>query len=173
MLSRKAQKLYDAITARGGGIVDEYLIKDMTGLSHGSIVAARHELIEAGLLTLSKACRKMVYHLTGKPRQNPPVKPAAAAAPLPAAAPPKIPAAKAIPAQKPLDSLCTFTTMPHIAGTYYDFDEWSDEVNATLGGCVEISESLVEDGVYMVYSHDYETEDTYYTETTDEGFVVT
>ena len=79
MLSRKAQKLYDAITARGGGIVDEYLIRDMTGLSHGSIVAARHELIDAGLLTLSKTCRKMVYHLTGqltRPQSEPAPSPA-------------------------------------------------------------------------------------------------
>ena len=95
MLSRKAQKLYDAITARGGGIVDEYLIRDMTGLSHGSIVAARHELIDAGLLTLSKTCRKMVYHLTGqltrqknKPATRPAAIPVAPAAPQPGQVPP-------------------------------------------------------------------------------------
>ena len=131
MLSRKAQKLYDAITARGGGIVDEYLIRDMTGLSHGSIVAARHELIDAGLLTLSKTCRKMVYHL-----------------------------------------LYTFSTMPHITGTYCDFDEWTDALMDALGDCLDISESLVEEGTYTVYAQDYDQEDTYHTEETEDGFVV-
>ena len=162
MLSRKAQKLYDAITARGGGIVDEYLIRDMTGLSHGSIVAARHELIDAGLLTLSKTCRKMVYHLTGQlTRQKSEPAPRPATIPVTPAAP-----------QPADDDLYTFSTMPHITGTYCDFDEWTDALMDALGDCLDISESLVEEGTYTVYAQDYDQEDTYHTEETEDGFVV-
>ena len=169
MLSRKAQKLYDAITARGGGIVDEYLIRDMTGLSHGSIVAARHELIDAGLLTLSKACRKMVYHLTGqltRQKSEPAPRPAATPIATPVAA---APAPSAPPAAS---DLYTFSTMPHITGTYCDFDEWTDALMDALGDCLDISESLVEEGTYTVYAQDYDQEDTYHTEETEDGFVV-
>ena len=54
--------------------------------------------------------------------------------------------------------------MPHIAGTFYDFDEWTDALMNALGACIYISESLAGDGTYTVYSHEYEGEDTYLTE---------
>ena len=41
-----------------------------------------------------------------------------------------------------------------------------------LGSCVDISESLLEEGTYTVYSHEYEGEDTYHTWQTEDGFVV-
>ena len=62
--------------------------------------------------------------------------------------------------------------MPHIAGTFYDFDEWTDALMNALGACIYISESLTCDGTYTVYSHEYEGEDTYLTETTEDGFIV-
>ena len=51
-------------------------------------------------------------------------------------------------------------------------DEWTDALMNALGDCLDISESLVEEGTYTVYSHDFESEDTYHTETTSEGFIV-
>ena len=62
--------------------------------------------------------------------------------------------------------------MPHVAGTFFYFDEWTDALMNALGDCLDISESLVEEGTYTVYSHDFESEDTYHTETTSEGFIV-
>ena len=49
MVSAKAEKLLAVIQAKGGGILDEYLLRDKTGLSHGSIVAGRKELEMAGI----------------------------------------------------------------------------------------------------------------------------
>ena len=66
----------------------------------------------------------------------------------------------------------TFSTMPHITGTYCDFDEWTDALMDALGDCLDISESLVEEGTYTVYAQDYDQEDTYHTEETEDGFVV-
>ena len=63
-------------------------------------------------------------------------------------------------------------SMPHIAGTFFDFDEWTDALMNALGDCLDISESLVEEGTYTVYSNDYECEDTYHTEITEDGFIV-
>ena len=63
-LSRKAVILYGYISGCGGGALDEWQLRDKTGLSHGSVCAARKELVEAGLLTLGKEGRKMIYQLT-------------------------------------------------------------------------------------------------------------
>ena len=65
-LSRKAALLLAVLRRRGGGIIDEYLLRDGTGLSHGSIVAARRELLAGGQLQLAKQNRKLVYILTGQ-----------------------------------------------------------------------------------------------------------
>lgn len=66
-LSRKARLLLSYLEASGGGIIDEWRIKDATDLSHGSICAARRELIEAGYLGIAKEFRKTVYVLKTPP----------------------------------------------------------------------------------------------------------
>ena len=70
------------------------------------------------------------------------------------------------------DPAAFLPAMPHIADTFYDFDEWTDALMNALGACIYISESLAGDGTYTVYSHEYEGEDTYLTETTEDGFIV-
>jgi hypothetical protein len=177
MLSAKAEKLLAVIAAKGGGILDEYLLRDKTSLSHGSIVAGRQELERAGLLTLTKQGRKLYYTLT---RQN--ATPVTGQPPLtdspPESAPPPASddtstAAPAMAEPPNSDSAAAFLpAMPHIAGTFYDFDEWTDALMNALGACIYISESLTGDGTYTVYSHEYEGEDTYLTETTEDGFIV-
>ena len=178
MLSKKAEKLLAVIQAKGGGILDEYLLRDKTGLSHGSIVAGRKELEMAGLLTLTKQGRKLYYTLTEG--QNAPLTgqvPVDGQPPAPAPAdvqadtsPPASDTAAAPPSS---DASAAFLpAMPHIAGTFYDFDEWTDALMNALGSCIYISESLTGDGTYTVYSHEYEGEDTYLTETTEDGFIV-
>jgi hypothetical protein len=203
MVSAKAEKLLAVIQAKGGGILDEYLLRDKTGLSHGSIVAGRKELEMAGLLQLTKQGRKLYYTLTGQNDTpltgQPPVAVSPANAVSPAGgslhpAPPAVSPApaetQAVPSPPPAsddtstatpamaeppnsDSAAAFLpAMPHIAGTFYDFDEWTDALMNALGACIYISESLTGDGTYTVYSHEYEGEDTYLTETTEDGFIV-
>ena len=65
-LSRKGKILYDYI-AENGSLLDEWKLRDATGLSHGSFCAARKELVEAGLLVLGKDGRKTTYKLTCQP----------------------------------------------------------------------------------------------------------
>ena len=197
MVSAKAEKLLAVIQAKGGGILDEYLLRDKTGLSHGSIVAGRKELEMAGLLQLTKQGRKLYYTLTGQndtplTGQPPlatspaggslaPAPPAVSPAPAETQAAPSPPpasddtstAAPAMAEPPNSDSAAAFLpAMPHIAGTFYDFDEWTDALMNALGACIYISESLAGDGTYTVYSHEYEGEDTYLTETTEDGFIV-
>lgn len=178
MLSEKAEKLLTVIREKGGGTLDEYLLRDRTGLSHGSIVAGRKELETAGLLQLTKQGRKLYYTLTEE--QNAPLTgqvPVDGQPPAPAPAdvqpdtsPPAGDTAAAPPSS---DASAAFLpAMPHIAGTFYDFDEWTDALMNALGACIYISESLTGDGTYTVYSHEYEGEDTYLTETTEDGFIV-
>ena len=62
-LTDKAQRLYDCIKEKGGGVIEEWCICDKTGMSHGSFVAARKELVAAGLLLLGKKVRKTTYQL--------------------------------------------------------------------------------------------------------------
>ena len=176
MLSEKAEKLLAVIREKGGGTFDEYLLRDKTGLSHGSIVAGRKELEMAGLLTLTQQGRKLYYTLTEE--QNAPLTgqvPVDGQPPAPAdvqadTSPPAGDTAAAPPSS---DASAAFLpAMPHIAGTFYDFDEWTDALMNALGACIYISESLTCDGTYTVYSHEYEGEDTYLTETTEDGFIV-
>lgn len=197
MVSAKAEKLLAVIQAKGGGILDEYLLRDKTGLSHGSIVAGRKELEMAGLLQLTKQGRKLYYTLTGQNDTpltgQPPLATSPAGgslAPAPPAVSPAPAETQAAPSPPPAsddtstappamaeppnsDSAAAFLpAMPHIAGTFYDFDEWTDALMNALGACIYISESLAGDGTYTVYSHEYEGEDTYLTETTEDGFIV-
>ena len=92
MVSAKAEKLLAVIQAKGGGILDEYLLRDKTGLSHGSIVAGRKELEMAGLLQLTKQGRKLYYTpLTGQPPVT--TSPANAVSPAGGSLPPATPSA--------------------------------------------------------------------------------
>lgn len=222
-LTEKAEKLYACIKKRGGGAIEEWWLRDQTGLSHGSFCAARKELVAAGLLVLGKDIRKTTYEvreLTGKTgaedaltcqkeeravltsqpcdgaahtcqKQHLP-ETAQAAADKPPAAPAAVRSiAISSEPMRQADELSVETVqeaeakqaprggdfffaspMPHVAGTFFDFDEWTDALMNALGDCLDISESLVEEGTYTVYSHDFESEDTYHTETTSEGFIV-
>lgn len=222
-LTEKAEKLYACIKKRGGGAIEEWWLRDQTGLSHGSFCAARKELVAAGLLVLGKDIRKTTYEvreLTGKTgaenaltcqkeeravltsqpcdgaalpcqKQHLPETAQAAADKPPAASAAVRSTAISSDPMRQADELSVETVqeaeakqaprggdfffaspMPHVAGTFFDFDEWTDALMNALGDCLDISESLVEEGTYTVYSHDYESEDTYHTETTADGFIV-
>ena len=69
-LSRKAVIRYGYIQECGGGALDEWQMRDKTGLSHGSICAARKELVNAGLLTLGKDGRRTTYILTSQAEKS-------------------------------------------------------------------------------------------------------
>lgn len=61
--STKARKLYAALAKRNGGVIPEYRLRDDTGLSHGSFIAARQELRRLGLIELSHVNRRACYRL--------------------------------------------------------------------------------------------------------------
>lgn len=262
-LSRKAELLLAVLIRRGGGIVDEYLLRDGTGMSHGSIVAARRELVAGGWLQLGKKERKLVYVLTGQGGKIPPQSAGARAAgtpsPLPeprrtaagvglvseiasrrtttgagmgtvdaeparldnhpqlqpespagdlepaasgaatavqtAAAgttadgsrPQPAPADRAVsqpPSSVPVpiddseleDEDTSFARliepMEHVTGHFGSFDEWTDVLIDTLGGNIDITESLVEDGAYQIHSYDHDCDDCYQVTATDDGILV-
>lgn len=179
-LSRKAELLLAVLIRRGGGIVDEYLLRDGTGLSHGSIVAARRELVAGGWLRLGKKERKLVYILTGQGGNGSPQ-------------PPAMPAETALTDLLPAPSVdrsstvvnpCTETEgedtgfarliepMERVTGRFGSFDEWTDVLIDTLGGNVDITESLVEDGAYQIHSYDHDCDDCYQVTATDDGILV-
>ena len=180
-LSRKAALLFAYLQKTGGGSLDEWRVRDRTGLSHGSIVAARRELVAAGLVTLSKSCRHFVYALTGQGQSLPETAEAAESL-SPAVSSESMRQAEELSVETVQEAEAKHaprggdfffaSPMPHVAGTFFDFDEWTDALMNALGDCLDISESLVEEGTYTVYSHDFESEDTYHTETTSEGFIV-
>ena len=179
-LSRKAELLLAVLIRRGGGIVDEYLLRDGTGLSHGSIVAARRELVAGGWLRLGKKERKLVYILTGQGGNGSPQ-------------PPAMPAETALTDLLPAPSVdrsstvvnpCTeregedtgfarlIEPMERVTGRFGSFDEWTDVLIDTLGGNVDITESLVEDGAYQIHSYDHDCDDCYQVTATDDGILV-
>lgn len=199
-LSRKAELLLAVLIRRCGGIVDEYLLRDGTGLSHGSIVAARRELVAGGWLRLGKKERKLVYILTGQgqtdeqlPAMSSP--PPSAIAPVPgdpsnvtaaeslagSCAAPRPPAKaaetnSAPPSPPSVEEDTGFARliepMEHITGHFSSLDEWTDVLIDTLGGNIDITESLVEDGAYQIHSYDRDCDDCYQVTATDDGILV-
>ena len=177
-LSRKAVILYGYIQGCGGGALDEWQMRDKTGLSHGTICAARKELVDAGLLTLGKDGRRTTYLLTSQDDQSADAPaepdgltepaPAEAAAPVEVSPPPAVkaglvkPAAPAAPAQ---------VEMPRVAGVFNSFDDWLSTLTMELGGCVNVSESLVTPDEYIVYSDEYGMEDRYIVTENEDGSV--
>ncbi|MCH3959604.1 MAG: hypothetical protein LKE51_09495 [Selenomonas sp.] len=199
-LSRKAELLLAVLIRRSGGIVDEYLLRDGTGLSHGSIVAARRELVEGGWLRLGKKERKLVYILTGQGQtdeqlpamsapppsaialvQADPSNVTAADAAASSCAVPWPPAKAAGPHSAPpsppsVEEDTGFARliepMEHVTGHFSSLDEWTDVLIDTLGGNVDITESLVEDDAYQIHSYDHGCDDCYQVTATDDGILV-
>ena len=196
-LTPKAEKLLAYIQKVGGGVLDEWYIRDKTGLSHGTICAARKELVEKGLLRLGKEMRKMTYQLVDLTGQLPKGKADTPIVSLTAAvridpsseavsaqvAPP--PPAKAVlapvvkspaqPKKKPAPKPANVqeAIMPRVTGDFADFDDWLMALNNEFGGCVDVSQSLVSADEYTVFSPDYEGEDSYtVTENEDGGITV-
>ena len=196
-LTPKAEKLLAYIQKAGGGVLDEWYIRDKTGLSHGTICAARKELVEKGLLRLGKEMRKMTYQLVDLTGQLPKGKADTPIVSLTAAvridpsseavsaqvAPP--PPAKAVlapvvkspaqPKKKPAPKPANVqeAIMPRVTGDFADFDDWLMALNNEFGSCVDVSQSLVSADEYTVFSPDYEGEDSYtVTENEDGGITV-
>ena len=175
-------------------MLDEWYIRDKTGLSHGTICAARKELVEKGLLRLGKEMRKMTYQLVDLTGQLPkgnkaapitsltaPVRidPSSEAVPQQVAPPPPVKAvltpvtAKAKSVKKPKPANVQEAIMPRVTGDFADFDDWLMALNNEFGGCVDVSQSLVSGDEYTVFSPDYEGEDSYtVTENEDGGITV-
>ena len=171
MLSAKAEKLLAVISSRGGGVIDEYLLRDKTGLSHGSIVAARRELVEAGVLVLGKDVRKTTYNLTdltGQPK-CPQVTGQVHSSPKMTSQIQPPPQARAVfmPPARPKN--VQEAIMPRVTGDFADFDSWLMEVNDRLGGCVDVSQSLVDEGEFSIYAPEFDGEDTYTIRDNEEG----
>ena len=181
-LSRKAVILYGYIQGCGGGALDEWQMRDKTGLSHGSICAARKELVNARLLTLGKDGRRTTYILTSQAEKSTGTQaesdrmtepaPAEAATPVEAAEPkavtapvevPPPPAVKAglIKPAAPAAQAAAQAEMPRVTGTFESIDDWMGMLTVSLGGCVNVSESLVTPNEYSVWAEEYGMEDHY------------
>ena len=192
-LSRKAALLLAMLSRRGGGILDEYLLRDGTGLSHGSIVAARRELVAGGWLQLGKRNRKLVYILTGQSGAEPPAPSAThGTEPLPAGAlstrcegpapravsegsalpPPEMPQGGLEPEDEDTGFARLIEPIEHVTGRFASLDEWTDALIDTLGGNIDITESLVEDGSYEIHSYDHQSDDHYQVTATRDGILV-
>ncbi len=186
-LSRKAVILYGYIQGSGGGALDEWQMRDKTGLSHGTICAARKELVDAGLLTLGKDGRRTIYILTSQSDQSADTQAesedmmepatAEAAAPMKKAAHvdvPPPPASKAVRVKKaatPAVQAVAEAVMPRVAGEFNSFDEWLSTLTMELGGCVNVSESLITPHEYIVCSDEYDMEDRYTVTENEDGSI--
>ena len=175
-LSRKAELLLAVLIRRCGGIVDEYLLRDGTGLSDGSIVAARRELVAGGWLRLGKKERKLVYILTGQGGNGSPQPPAMPAETAPTDLSPDRSSTVVNPCTEREGEDTGFARliepMERVTGRFGSFDEWTDVLIDTLGGNVDITESLVEDGAYQIHSYDHDCDDCYQVTATDDGILV-
>ncbi|SFW23875.1 hypothetical protein [Selenomonas ruminantium] len=186
-LSRKAVILYGYIQGSGGGALDEWQMRDKTGLSHGTICAARKELVDAGLLTLGKDGRRTIYILTSQSdrsadtqpepeemTETAPAEPAARVKRTAHVDVPPPPAPKAVRMKKaatPAVQAVSEAVMPRVAGEFNSFDEWLSTLTMELGGCVNVSESLITPHEYIVCSDEYDMEDRYTVTENEDGSI--
>lgn len=182
-LSRKAVILYGYIQGCGGGALDEWQMRDKTGLSHGTICAARKELVDAGLLTLGKDGRRTTYILTSQSDQSetqpeetdrkaePAEVSKSAERTTPAEVPPPPAPKAAIVKPVPHEAPPQEAEMPRVTGTFNSFDDWLSTLTIELGGCVNVSESLITPHEYIVYCDEYGDEDRYIVTENDDGSV--
>ena len=167
-LTAKAQRLYDCIREKGGGVIEEWRMLDKTGMSHGSFCAARKELVAAGLLLLGKDVRKTTYTLA---------EPSVLTVKKPLLPPP--PAVKALVAGKATGGTAKSPApqvqeaiMPRVTGDYADIDDWFMALNDRFGGCVDVSQSLVDGQEYTVFVDEYGEDSYTVTENADGGITV-
>ncbi|MCR5757756.1 MAG: hypothetical protein K6F95_07600 [Selenomonas sp.] len=147
-LTAKAEKLYASIRAKGGGTLSEWWLRDKTGLSHGSICAARRELVAAGLIRLGKDVRKTTYQLPPFPEQV---------------------GQKSAGKAKRDKPLQEEAFMPHVCGDFGDFDDWLLSLNDMLGDCVDVRPASKEQDTYWVFAPQYGEEDSYLVRENDAG----
>ena len=170
-LTAKAEKLLAYIKEAGGGALPEWKMRDKLAMSHGSFCAARRELVEAGVLVLGKDVRKTTYNLTnltGQPK-CPEVTGQVHSSPKMTSQIQPPPQAKAafMPPVRPKN--VQEAIMPRVTGDFADFDSWLMEVNDRLGGCVDVSQSLVDEGEFSIYAPEFDGEDTYTIRDNDDG----
>lgn len=129
-LSKNAIVLLDYLSARYGRRVGETEIRAALGVSHGSFVAARRELVE----------RDFVKCEPGGGNRPPIYRAAGGASPCP----------PSIPMPSGGEALKEAAAMERITGAFVSIDDWIDALTAALGN-VDVTECL--DGGYAVYSH--------------------
>ena len=73
ILTKHAQELYQAIERLGGGAIREQRLRaESGGFSHGTFIAARQELCQAGLIAIERIARKPHYRLADPARRGQP-----------------------------------------------------------------------------------------------------
>jgi len=148
MVSKKAQQLLECIGRSGGGILVEADIREMLGVSHGTFSMARAELVKAGLLIIKKVGRQTDYCLSDIPQERL------------EKTPEKTVCTTNTMQDAPLFNL--ETQMPRVVGDFADMTDWEASLMEALGSCLDISESLVQDGEFLVYSHEFCKADHYF-----------
>lgn len=176
-LSNRERLLYEAIRELGGGAISEDVLRRKTGLGHATLWAARRDLIDKGLLVVTRENRKSVFSL-----------PAAKSAPAPTTTPssdalPSTAAAASISrsrqssakprktARQPKAFADFQPDIPRVTGEFCDLDDWTDALIAELGD-VDVTPSLTSDTEYTVYSHEHQRDVLYEVFETDDGIVV-
>ena len=173
-LSNREKLLYEAIRELGGGAISEDMLRQKTGLGHATLWAARRDLIDKGLLVVTRENRKSVFSLL--PIKSAPTTTTTSSDALPSTAAPA-PASRqssAKPKRKaaPTRAFADFEPdIPRVTGDFCDLDDWTDALIAELGD-VDVTPSLTSDTEYTVYAHDYQREVRYEVIETDDGISV-
>ena len=190
--SLKAQALYAELQRRGGGAIDEYMVRTRLGISHCTFSAARRELLDAGVLQMEKEGRHPVYILHDLNEMRVGAAAAAEAASevrqaIGQAADRKMggdgcfgraaaacgTAVGEASTAAPLQPMAqTVQSMPRVTGAFADMNDWEDALTMELGSCLDISASLTAEGEYTVYSHEYQQSDTYNVQEGECGILV-
>ncbi len=148
MLSFKAERLYEVLKKRGNGLHPEISLRDPARMSHGTFTAARKELIEEGLLTVTYQGRKPYYEVHIE--EDSQIEIGIDAAEEPASA-----------------SFCDLRVnrpMPRLTGAFDTLFHWSDSISIAIGGDIDLTPVPDCPGVVRLYSYKHRKSHLYHIE---------
>lgn len=157
MLTFKAERLYDVLCKRGNGLHAEVILRDQARMSHGTFLAARKELIDEGLLTITYQGRKPYYEVHGNDEARIDI---------------EVETIEQKQDKAPICGIHVNRSIPRLTGTFETLFHWSESISTAIGGDIDLTPMTGDPGLVRLYSYKHRMSDLYHIDEEDEFVTV-
>ncbi|WP_019552847.1 hypothetical protein [Propionispira raffinosivorans] len=154
-LSKQALRFLDFLAGHEGKLKEKE-IREVLGVSHGTFIHARRELVD----------RQFLQYTSPGGNEPPTYKIIESAAPLS----PTVKVGKVLPPAEVKSLMQEVDVMPEVSGEFFSYDDWVDALIGQLGDCVDVDCEDI--GLYRVFSHTYQQAARYKRQENENGFSV-